>query len=81
MVKFLIEIIGWTGALLVLGAYVLLTMDRLTSLSVSYRWMNVAGSAGLVVNAAWNGAFPTVFLNVVWLSITLYSLLKDRAAA
>ena len=81
MVKFLIEIIGWTGALLVLGAYVLLTMDRLTSLSASYRWMNVAGSAGLVVNAAWNGAFPTVFLNVVWLSITLYSLFKDRTAA
>jgi hypothetical protein len=76
IVKFLVELIGWTGALLVLLAYALLTLQRVTSISPSYRWLNVAGSAGLVANAVWYGAFPSAFLNVVWLAITLYSLAK-----
>jgi formate hydrogenlyase subunit 3/multisubunit Na+/H+ antiporter MnhD subunit len=80
-VKFLVEVIGWAGALLVLSAYGLLTMKRVTPVSATYRWLNVAGSAGLVVNATWNGAFPAAFLNVVWLAITLYSLARARATA
>jgi hypothetical protein len=80
-VKFLIELTGWTGALLILFAYVLLTLQRLTSASAGYRWLNVIGSAGLVINSVWNGAFPSAFLNVVWLGITLFSLAKARAGA
>jgi hypothetical protein len=55
-------------------------MRRVTSASASYRWLNAAGSAGLVVNAVWNGAFPAAFLNVVWLAMTLYALAQARAA-
>jgi hypothetical protein len=80
-VKFVIELTGWTGALLVLLAYGLLTLKRLTSVSAGYRWLNVVGSAGLVINSVWNGALPSAFLNVVWLVITLYSLAKARVAA
>lgn len=80
MVKTLIEVIGWSSALLILLAYVLLTMRRMASTSASYRWLNVTGSAGLIVNSAWNGAFPAVFLNVVWLAVTAYSLLRARDA-
>ena len=76
--KFLVELIGWSGALFVLLAYGLLTMGRVTAASASYQWLNAAGSAGLIVNSAWNGAFPAVFLNVIWLGITLYSLGKAR---
>lgn len=79
--KFLIELVGWIGALLVLSAYGLLTMRRVTSTSASYRWLNAVGSTGLVVNAAWNGAFPAAFLNVVWLAMTLYALAQARASA
>jgi hypothetical protein len=80
IVKVLVELVGWIGALLILRAYGLLTARRATAESASYQWMNAAGSAGLIVNAVWNGAFPTAFLNVVWLGITFYSLTKARAA-
>ena len=79
--KFLIELTGWSGALLILVAYVLLTLQRLTSASTGYRWLNIIGSAGLVINSVWNGAFPSAFLNVVWLGITLYSMATARAGA
>ena len=78
--KILIEVIGWAGAVFVLVAYVLLSMQRLTATAASYRWLNLAGSAGLIVNAGWNGAFPTVFLNLVWLAVTAYSLMREPGA-
>jgi hypothetical protein len=42
--------------------------------------MNIAAAAGLVVNSGWNGALPSAALNVVWLCIGLYTLLRDRRA-
>ena len=78
--KLLVELTGWAGALLVLAAYVMLTMKRVTPTSAIYRWLNVAGSAGLIVNASWDGAYPAAFLNVVWLAITLYALAKTARA-
>ena len=81
MAKLLIEFTGWTGALMILVAYALLTLRRVTAVSAGYRWLNIVGSAGLVINSVWNGALPSAFLNVVWLVITLYSLAKTKATA
>ena len=67
---------GAIGATLILLSYGLLTLRRLGTESASYQWMNLAGAAGLIVNGAWNGAFPSVFLNVVWLAIALYALAR-----
>ena len=79
MVKLLIEVVGWIGATLILSSYALLTLRRIGTDSPAYQWMNLAGAAGLIVNGAWNGAIPSVFLNIVWLGIALYGL--SRAAA
>ena len=80
IVKLLIELVGWIGATLIVLAYGLLTLRRVGTESASYQWMNMAGAAGLIVNGAWNGAFPSVFLNVVWLGIAFYALIRARPA-
>jgi hypothetical protein len=54
------------GALLILAAYLLLSMGRLTGQSAVYQAMNVAGAAGFVVNGWWHRAVPSASLNVVW---------------
>ena len=41
-----IEIAGWAGALLILLAYLLLSVGRLTGQSIVYQGMNVVGAAG-----------------------------------
>ncbi len=79
--KLLIEGIGWLGAVLVLVAYALLTTRRVAAASPSYQWLNGAGSLGLMINSAWNGAFPSVFLNGIWLALTVYALARARTAA
>ena len=65
----LVEIAGWIGASLILCAYLLLSMGRLTGQSLAYQAMNVAGAAGFIVNGWWHGAIPSAALNVVWMMI------------
>jgi hypothetical protein len=67
--EFAIEVIGWSGAALILLAYLLLSMGRLTGQSAAYQWMNVFGAAGFIVNGWWHGALPSAVLNVIWMLI------------
>ena len=64
-----VEVAGWTGASLILGAYLLLSMGKLTGQSMLYQGMNVAGAAGFIINGWWHGAVPSAALNVVWMLI------------
>ena len=74
--KITIEIIGWTAAVMMLSAYVLLTTGRLRSLSPAYQCLNVLSGAGFIVNSGWNGAYPSATLNLIWMSIGLYGLYR-----
>lgn len=80
--RLLIEIAGWTGAGLILLAYLLISSGRLTGQSRLYQWMNVVGAAGFVLNSGWNGAIPSAALNVVWLligAVTLWRIGRGKA--
>lgn len=72
--KILIEVIGWSAAAMMLAAYFLLTSGRLNSKSAAYQWMNVLSGAGFIVNSGWNGAYPSAFLNVIWMGIGMYGV-------
>jgi hypothetical protein len=78
--KVWIEAIGWSGALLILAAYGLISGGKVEARSPLYQMMNIVGAAGFIVNSGWNGALPSVGLNVVWLCIGLYTLLRRRRA-
>ena len=69
-----VEIVGWTGAALILLAYMLLSAGKLTGQSPAYQWMNVIGGAGFVVNGWWHGALPSTVLNFVWILIGSFAL-------
>jgi hypothetical protein len=74
--KIMIEIIGWAAATMMLSAYVLLTTGRLVPASPLYQWLNVLSGAGFIVNSGWNGAYPSAFLNLIWMAIGLYGVLR-----
>jgi len=74
--KILIEIIGWAAAAMMLSAYVLLTTGRLSSSSAYYQWLNVLSGAGFIINSGWNGAYPSAFLNLIWMGIGLYGVVR-----
>ena len=64
-----VEVAGWVGASLILGAYLLLSMGKTTGQSRLYQGMNVVGAAGFIINGWWHGAVPSAALNVVWMMI------------
>jgi hypothetical protein len=76
--KLAVEIIGWVGAVLILGAYALLSGGRLGPESRTYHVMNILGAAGFVVNSGWNGALPSAAMNFVWIFIGVYGLRQRR---
>ena len=75
-----IEIVGWTGALLVLVAYWLVSHGRLGGTTFTFQAMNVGGALMLAANGYYHGAFPAVFVNVCWLLIGLFALWWHRRA-
>lgn len=81
LLKYAIEIIGWTAAALMLLAYGLLTSGKLSARSPLYQWLNVFSGAGIIVNSGWNGAYPSVFINVVWVAIGLYGVFVGARSA
>ena len=69
-----VEVAGWTGAALILLAYLLVTMGRLTGQSPAFQWMNLVGAAGFIVNGWWHRAIPSAALNVIWMLIAAVAL-------
>ena len=68
-IELAVEAAGWTGATLILLAYLLLSMGKVTGQSALYQGMNIVGAAGFIVNGWWHGAIPSTALNVVWMAI------------
>ena len=68
------------GASLILGAYLFLSLGKVTGKSPVYQGMNVVGAAGFIVNGWYHGAIPSAVLNVVWMLIGLFTLWRVRQA-
>jgi hypothetical protein len=79
--KTFIDIAGWSGTVLVLGSYALISSGKLQPRSALYQGMNVVGAIGLAINSGWNGAWPSAGLNVVWLGIALLAMRGNRRRA
>ena len=77
-----VEVLGWSGALIVVCAYLLSARDVWPASSAKSAVANIAGAALLTVNASYHGAFPSATLNAVWLVIGGATLLRvSRASA
>jgi hypothetical protein len=62
-----VEAAGWTGALLILSAYILVSLGKVAADSVGFQLLNIVGAAGFIINGWWHGAVPSAALNVVWM--------------
>jgi hypothetical protein len=75
--KTFVAIAGWVAAALLVGAYCLLSFGKIQPRSSLYQVMNIVGSAGFIINCAYNSAWPAVALNVVWMGIGFYALRRN----
>lgn len=76
----LVEVVGWLGAILVLGAYILVLTGRLSGASAAFQSMNAFGALFFVLNSWWHGAIPSMVLNIIWSGIGFVALWRNRLA-
>jgi len=70
----LINIIGWTGSILYLLAYSLVSAKKTDGDSVLYQGINIFAGLLLVIYTLYLGAYATTGLNAVWVIIGLLTL-------
>jgi hypothetical protein len=74
--NYFVEIIGWIGAVLIVGAYFLNINGRLSSSSRPYVLSNLVGGIFFTINTLVHGAYPSMIVNIIWVFIAIAALLK-----
>ena len=72
--ELLIDILGWTGSILYLLAYALVSLRRTEGDSLLYQGMNILAGTLLVVYTFCLRAYATTGLNAVWIAIGVFTL-------
>jgi phosphatidylserine synthase len=70
----LIQILGWTGSVMYLLAYALVSLKKTEGDSLLYQGMNIVAGVFLVLYTFSLDAFATTGLNAVWVAIGLFTL-------
>ncbi len=78
MDRFLIDVAGWLGVVMVLAAYALVSARRIEGDALLYQALNIVGAALLIVNSFYYHAYPSVGVNIVWIGIGAYTLLRQK---
>ena len=76
-----VDAFGWAGALVLLVAYALVSLRGYKGSSTVYQLLNLAGSALLIVNSGYYGAYPSAFVNLVWIGIAIAAIARARSGA
>lgn len=76
--NYLIEIIGWIGAVLIVGAYFLNINGKLKSSSTVYIISNLIGGIFFTINTLVHQAYPSMIVNIIWVFIAVAALLKKE---
>lgn len=71
-----LELIGWIGFVLIVSAYLFVTIKLVEVSSASYHLMNLVGALCLVANARHNRVRPLFWLNIVWSLVAIMGLLQ-----
>ena len=72
----LVEIMGWIGSILIVGSYALNITGRLEATHKLYVLANILGGIFFVVNTYFHQAYPSMFVNIVWVIIAIVMLNK-----
>lgn len=70
----LIEVVGWIGAAIVIGAFALVSYGSVGGRSRVYQALNALGGLLLAVNTLWHRAWPASAVNIIWMGIALGAL-------
>jgi len=77
MNEFMIDIIGWVGSIILIAAYWANSKDLINAQTFTYQFLNILGSILLIVNTIYYGAYPSSAVNIIWVVIGSFFLMKN----
>lgn len=78
MPTWVIHVVGNLGVILILGAYLLVSSQRLKPSAPLYQILNLVGAVILVAYSIAFAAWASVVLNGVWTLIAVWALVRIR---
>jgi len=72
------DAMGWAGAAALLVAYAMVSTKKFEGDSTVYQFLNIVGSLLLAVNTISYGAYPSSFVNLIWIGIAVFSIATRR---
>ena len=73
------DFVGNTGVLLMVVAYLLLQMQKMSSSGASYLLLNTVGASLVIVSLLFRFNLSALLMEVFWLLISLYGLTRLAA--
>ena len=80
MLAVVMDVCGWTGGLLLISAYALVSFGRISAQGAAFQSLNLIGSLMLAANSVWHGAWPSASVNLIWIGVGIAALLRDPRA-
>jgi hypothetical protein len=72
------DAIGWLGAAVLLVAYAMISFRKLEGDSMAFQLLNIIGSLFLAANTMFYRAYPSSFVNLIWMAIAVFSIATNR---
>ena len=70
------DLVGNIGVLLMVVAYLLLQLEKMSSSAVSYLLLNTVGATLVIISLRFRFNLSAVLMEAFWLLISLYGLAK-----
>lgn len=74
------DVVGTGGVALILVAYFLLQTERWSGQSLSYSLVNLVGSLMITVSLVYDFNLSSFIIELAWIAISIYGILRARRA-
>ncbi len=68
------DIVGSIGVMMIIGAYFLLQLQKISSTSIPYSLLNAVGASLVLISLYFDFNFPSFIIEFFWLVISLFGI-------
>ena len=75
----IVDVLGWVGAVLLVGAYALVSLKKVEGDSILFQGINIVAGIFLITNTVYWKAYPSSALNAAWIGIAIFTLARKKS--
>ncbi|MBA6290938.1 hypothetical protein H4J58_04495 [Colwellia sp. MB3u-70] len=76
MIDLLFNIIGMSGTFLIVGAFIMLQLEKLNPKSLAYNLTNLSGAILLLISLCYNFNLASFVIELFWIAASVIGLVK-----